>query len=305
MINLFHINHYNIDTSKFDHVLNGSIVSDFENEFCRYVGAEHGCGVNSATNAIFLSLLGKNKTISVPSVIPYVVLNAITLSGNDIDFVDNVDWVGDSYVLHKFNDYKIIDSAQKVERDQFKKEANPEDLMIFSFYPTKPVGSIDGGMIVSNDKSKIDWFRSAVLNGTVFSKNNWERKILFPGWKSYLSSSQAFVAQKNLEKLEDKNKKLDEIRHYYNSELGIDNSSRHLYRISTENRDEFISEMRNREIICGIHYTPMHLNPVYCKNSLTLEKSEDVGFKTVSIPFHEMLTDSEISYIIKCCKELL
>ena len=197
MINLFHINHYNIDTSKFDHVLNGSIVSDFEKEFCKYVGADYACGVNSATNAIFLSLLGKEQTVSIPSIIPYVVLNAITLGGNNIRFTDDVDWVGDSYILHRFEDYKIIDSAQKVERDQFKKEANPEDLMIFSFYPTKPVGSIDGGMIVSNDKSKIDWFKSAVLNGTVFSKNNWEREILFPGWKSYLSSSQAFIAQKN------------------------------------------------------------------------------------------------------------
>ena len=305
MINLFHINHYNIDTSKFDHVLNGSIVSDFESEFCKYVGADYGCGVNSATNAIFLSLLRKEQTVSVPSIIPYVVLNAITLGGNNINFTDDVDWVGDSYILHRFEDYKIIDSAQKVERGQFKKEANPEDLMIFSFYPTKPVGSIDGGMIVSNDKSKIDWFKSAVLNGTVFSKNNWEREILFPGWKSYLSSSQAFVAQRNLEKLEDKNAKLDNIRNQYNLELGLENTSRHLYRISTENRDEFIKKMRSRKITCGIHYKPMHLNKIYCKDGIVLERSEEEGCKTVSIPFHEMLTDSEVSYIIKCCKELL
>ena len=304
MINLFNINHYTIDTSTFDHVLNGSVVSDFENKFCEYVGAKYGCGVNSATNAIFLSLLDKDQTVTVPSVIPYVVLNAILLSGNSIKFEDNTSWVGDSYVLHRFEDYKIIDSAQKVERGQFKKEADPQDLMIFSFYPTKPVGSIDGGMIVSNDKSKIDWFRSAVLNGTIFSKNNWEREILFPGWKSYLRSSQAFIAAKNLEKLDSKNRRLDNIRDFYNSELDLENTSRHLYRLSVENRKRFISGMKERKIVCGIHYPAMHLNPVYCKKEKSLPLSEEHSIKTVSIPFHEMLTDSEVSYIIKSCKEL-
>ena len=111
---------------------------------------------------------------------------------------------------------------------------------------------------------------------------------------------------KNLEKLEDKNLKLDEIRSKYNLELGLDNTSRHLYRISVKNRDDFIYEMRNRKITCGIHYKPMHLNPVYCKESIpiSLKRSENIGTTTVSIPFHEKLTDSEISYIIKSCKEL-
>ena len=166
MIKLFNINNYVIDTSKFNNVLNGEIVYKFENEFAKYVGAKYACGVNSATNAIFLSLLNKSTEINVPSIIPPVVLNAILLSGNSIKFQDNVDWVGGSYTLKEFEDYKIIDSAQKVEKNQFKKEANENDLMIFSFYPTKPVGGIDGGIIVSNDKLKIDWFRKAVMNGT-------------------------------------------------------------------------------------------------------------------------------------------
>ena len=32
--------------------------------------------------------------------------------------------------------------------------------MFFSFYPTKPVGSSDGGIIVSNDKAKIDYLKT-------------------------------------------------------------------------------------------------------------------------------------------------
>ena len=46
---------------------------------------------------------------------------------------------------------------------RFKKEANDEDLMIFSFYPTKPVGSSDGGIIVSNDFEKIRWLSPSIV----------------------------------------------------------------------------------------------------------------------------------------------
>lgn len=305
MINLFNINHYTIDTSEFDHVLNGSIVKKFEEEFAEYVGAKYSCGVNSATNAIFLSLLGKNEKVSIPSIIPPVVLNAILLSGNKIDFKDDIGWVGGSYVLHEFNDYKIIDSAQKVERNQFKSEANPEDIMIYSFYPTKPVGSIDGGMIVSNDKDKIDWFKKAVLNGTSSSNESWGRKIHFPGWKSYLSSSQAKIALENLKKLDIKQRRLSEIRAHYNESLGYSNTSSHLYRINSNSRDKFIASMKEKGIVCGIHYAAMHLNEVYNFDSYILPLSEDASNKTVSIPFNEMLTDREVEYIIKCCKELV
>ena len=207
-------------------------------------------------------------------------------------------------MLHEFDNYKIIDSAQKVERNQFKKEANPEDLMIFSFYPTKPVGSIDGGMIVSDDKCKIDWFQKAVLNGTSKSSKSWEREIHFPGWKSYLSSSQAKIALENLKKLDNKNKRLDEIRNWYNSCLGLDNTSFHLYRALVDNRHGFIEHMRNRGITCGIHYRASHLYETYNKNKLILPLSEDVDKRTVSIPFHEKLTDNQVEYIIECFREV-
>jgi hypothetical protein len=100
-------------------------------------------------------MLNKNTIVNIPSMIPPVVCNAILTSGNKINFIDDINWIGDSYILHKFKDYKIIDSAQKVNQNQFIEEANDEDLMIFSFYPTKPIGSSDGGIIVSNDYNDI------------------------------------------------------------------------------------------------------------------------------------------------------
>jgi len=203
MVKLMHVNDYLIDTSQFRPLLNDKIVEDFEQTIANFVGAKYAVSIHSATMAIFLSLLEQEKTtVQIPCIIPPVVPNAILTSGHNISYSDDINWVGQSYILHEFDNYKIIDSAQQLDKDQFKNQANDSDLMIFSFYPTKPVGSIDGGMIVSNDKAKIDRLRILSRYGTTFEDNSWERKIVLPGWKMYMNSVQAYVAMENFKKLE-------------------------------------------------------------------------------------------------------
>jgi UDP-4-amino-4,6-dideoxy-L-N-acetyl-beta-L-altrosamine transaminase len=303
MINLFNIENYKINTEEFSHLLHDEIVTEFEEKFCEYVEAKYACSINSATNAIFLTFLGRGITIDVPSVIPPVVCNGIITGGNSVNFVDNTEWVGDSYILHEFEDYKVIDSAQKVERNQFLKEANDQDLMIFSFYPTKPIGSCDGGIIVSNDWDKIQRFKESTLNGMTFSKDNWDRKIKFPGYKMYMNSFQARIAMNNLNKLDEKNEKLAEVRNLYNQKLGLNNQSSHLYRINVNNRDNFASSMKLSGVHTGVHYAALHENEVYCRKPVSLPKSSQEGQTTISIPFHEKLTNQEINYIIEKVKK--
>tara|TARA_R110002096_G_scaffold221235_1_gene410014 strand:+ start:424 stop:1356 length:933 start_codon:yes stop_codon:yes gene_type:complete len=310
MINLFNIENYTIDTSKFDHVLHDSGVIEFEHKFAQFVGAKYACGVNSATSAIYLAMSAMSKNggevynITIPTMIPPVVANAIITSGNRISFYDNVKWVGDSYVLHEFEDYKIIDSAQQLYKDQFAIEANDNDLMIFSFYPTKPVGSIDGGMIVSNDKDKIEWFRQATLNGMGFAKDNWHREIKFPGWKMYMNSIQAYVANKNFDIYEEKLEKLNTIRETYNSTFGLKNTSNHLYRIEVEDNVKAMEKLKSKGIISGIHYSCLHKIPTYRQRE-TLVNSERLESKTLSIPFHEKLEPRDTLAIKSAVMELI
>ena len=122
MINLFNINNYKVDTSQFNNHLHGSIVQDFEKSFAKYVGAKYACSVSSATNAIFLVFEGTQEKVIIPSMLPPVVNNALLKAGCSIEYEDNVEWVGDSYKLHEFTNYKVIDSAQKVKKNQFKIE---------------------------------------------------------------------------------------------------------------------------------------------------------------------------------------
>ena len=305
MIQLFNINTHTIDTSEFSNLLHDEVVIELENKFAQYVGAKYACSVNSATNAIFLSMLNKNTIVSIPSMIPPVVANAIITSGNEVRFHDDVDWVGHSYVLHEFEDYKIVDSAQKLEPNQFMQECNPNDLMMFSFYPTKPLGGSDGGMIVTDDYEKYKWFKSAVLNGMTYANNNWERGISFPGYKFYMSSIQAKIIMNNFENIDKKIRSLGSLVDIYNKELGYENTSNHLYRIEVLDNEKFIKSMKRVGIICGIHYSALHQNSIYNNDRqfLRLPNTERLQKRTVSLPMNENLSFNETEYIIDKVKE--
>lgn len=297
MIKLFNLENYVINTADYTNLLHDGVVKEFEDRFAEYVGAKYACGVNSATNAIFLAFLNKSSTVEVPSIIPPVVCNALLTSGNQIKFVDNVDWVGREYWLGG-----VLDSAQNVERDIYRKNCVNE-LAVFSFYPTKPVGSIDGGMLVSNDKDLIDYFRVLSMNGMEFATNNWYRKNIMPGYKFYLNSVQADIANRNLSKLDEKLEKLSEIREVYNRALGYNNISNHLYRIKVLDNQAYLREMHNHGIHCGIHYNALHLDPVYQTGDVCV-KSAELSKQTVSIPFHEKLSKQEVRYVIDVVKKL-
>ena len=78
----------------------------------------------------------------------------------------------------------------------------------------------------------------------------------------------------------------------------------HLYRITTENNQEFLDMMSKKGIQCGIHYKSTHTDLVY-KDYISdpkksnLPKSEMISKTTVSIPFHEKLSEIDLEFIIK------
>jgi len=305
MINLFNIPNHTLKTSDYNNLLHGKHVVNLEDEISKFVGAKYAVALDSASNCIFLSLLNKKTTIQIPSILPPVVVNSIVNSGNDYTFIDDVNWVGNSYTLADFGDYKIIDSAQKLERDQFSKECSNDDLMVFSFYPTKPLSGCDGGMIVSNDKSKIDYFREMSLNGMGYASNNWEREIKFIGYKMYMSTIQADIILKNFNNYESKLSNISKVKKHYNDSLGLDNYSNHLYTIDIYGRDGFIKYLKGLGITCGIHYKSLHTHPLYNKKQhWNLPLSEEKSKVTMSIPMHENMTVNNAEIIVDEIKKI-
>lgn len=240
----------------------GKTVYELEEEFADYVGSKYAVAVNSCTSAIYLSLIYRRRNeyigaCSIPSMTVPLVANTIIHSGTWLKFRDDTRWVGRSYELEGFD---IIDSAHEVKkRDDWDKNK----LVCYSFYPTKPVCSADGGMICTNDEDAVKWFRSARMYGRAKAetkvKNSWEYTIDFPGWKMNLSDIQAAIALNQLRKLPEIDRLRQGIVNFYNKRLGILNTGLYLYRINVPNRDAFVPWMLDQGIECGVHFAPLHL----------------------------------------------
>jgi len=320
MIQLFNTPKDVIDLKHHDNLLHGSAVKKFEEEFARYVGARHACSFNSASSAIFLALtmvkeswphLLAGRKLAIPSTIPPVVPNAIINAGVDFQFIDNVDWIGHLYTLANLSTFRIIDSAQAVYEQIFQLNADPQDLMIFSFYPTKPIGGLDGGMIVSDDSDKIESLRKMSLNGAGTAVNSWERSVDIIGWKMYMNSIQAQIANQQLDFLFERQASMNHIRDRYNNAFDMKNVPRprtegqkgyHLYRIYVQDNQNCVRRAKGRQIICGIHYRSLHHHPLYgkygCDPDAAFTSSNYEHLHTISIPFHEELGDEDIAKVI-------
>ena len=311
MIQLFNTPNVNIDTSKFSNLLHDKIVKEFEENFCDYVGGKYAVSLNSATNAIFLLFSQfKSQIVYIPSILPPVVANALIHAGCKISFIDETSWVGHSYFMGRRSEDGlsslpiVIDSAQEVKRHLLRNFNNYA--AIYSFYPTKPVGSCDGGMIVTDNYDLAETIRMMSMNGMSFSQNNWEREQHHIGHKMYMNSIQAYIANESLKLLPEKNKRLDEIREQYNDALGLDNKSLHLYRLllkPEDNNKEFINKAKEQGIVCGIHYEALHTKKLFYEtDDLPLPVSEYVSTHTVSMPFHEKLSDEDVKKVINYVK---
>lgn len=306
MIELFNIPNHVIDTSKFSHLLHGDIVSEFEQNFAEYVGAKYACSANSASSLLFMALqrFPKPQIVSIPSTMPIVVPNAVIAAGHRISFYNDIDWVGGCYHLHD----DIFDSAQQVSRNQYADLERDDAIMIFSFYPTKPVSGCDGGIVVSNNKDKIEQLRTLSMNGTTVNADSWRREQTVAGYKMHWTSVQAYIANENLKKLDEKNSRLDQIRSAYNASFDYNNTSRHLYRIRVRSNHGFLQTMQASGIRCGIHYQHCHGKPAFREYEAqvnNLQQSEKESIETVSLPFHEALTDTEVEKIIYNVKRLI
>lgn len=167
----------------------GDQVRAFEREFSSYIGARHGIGVNSATDALFLGLkaleIEPGSEVVTVSNTAVPTVSAIVAAGAIPRFVDIEPgtYLMDTtllpqavstktraiIVVHLFgqcvnmdavlafaaeHDLAVIEDCAQAHGATFRgrRAGSFADLSAFSFYPTKVLGTYgDGGMIVTND----------------------------------------------------------------------------------------------------------------------------------------------------------
>lgn len=286
----------------------GDIVFQMEKQLAEYVGAKHVVALDSCTSALFLSLKWEYQhhevdEVSIPSMTVPLALNAALEAGMKVKLDDRTNWVGKYYDM---NGSCVIDSAHELRRNQYKKLSaeNPDhDLKLcFSFYPTKTIGSADGGAIATDNEAFANWARSAATYGRNQKskyQNSWEYDVDMVGYKRHYTNLQAAIVLEQLHRLDQTNFRRQAIVARYNEAFNRENDSDYLYRINMDNRDKFIQYMKDQGIECGVHFKPLHLMTPFKKLKVQNPDEIERMYKmTVSLPLYDTLTDKEVEYII-------
>jgi len=345
----------------------GPKTHQFEQEFADYLGVKYCAAVSSCTAALHLSMLaagiGPGDEVIVPSMTFCASANAIihtgatpvfadcTLSEMTIDPLDvkrkitsrtkailPVHFHGRPVFVKELQEIArehglfIIDDAAHAIETQYKGEkmGHFADCTCFSFYVTKNMTTVEGGMVATNNKEWADRIKVFALHG--MSKDAWSRysdkgyrhyQVVMPGFKYNMTDMQASIGLHQLRKLEKNWLRRKEIWDIYNSEFKdlplilpapVEENSRHAYHLYavrvTEDtgvsRDDFMQRLHEQKIGTGVHYTALHLHPYYSETygykMGDFPNSEAVGDTTLSLPFSAALTDDDVEDVVRAVR---
>jgi dTDP-4-amino-4,6-dideoxygalactose transaminase len=348
----------------------GPVTKKFEEKFSNYIGCKHAIALNSCTAALHLSLLcngiGKGDEVIVPPITFAATINVVEHVGAKPVFVDieresyNIspekileaitpntkavipvhlgglpcDMKEIQNIVHEQNLILIEDAAHAVGAEYNSKKigsfGNPT---CFSFYPTKNITSVEGGMVCLNDDNLAEKIRIFSLHG--ISKHAWQRffkegektyRVIYPGYKYNMTDFNAAVALPQLERIDELIKTRKKYAEIYNDEFEdldlIDlppqkegrKSAWHLYSILLRleklniSRNKFITALDKENVGSGIHYSAIHDEPFYIEKYgkiKGLTRAEYVSERTVSIPLQTSITEDEVYDVIIAVKRVL
>jgi dTDP-4-amino-4,6-dideoxygalactose transaminase len=323
----------------------GDNVIQFENEFASFIGVPYAFGVGSGTEALHIALkafnIGLGDEVITVSHTAVATIAAIRLCGAIPVFVDieqdyftiNPECIKKAITkktkaiiaVHLYGQPADMDSIMKLASEfnlkviedcaqahgakyNGKKVGSIGDAGCFSFYPTKNLGGIgDGGLITARDEligMKIKLLR----------EYGWkERYVSFiEGQNSRLDELQAAILRVKLKYLESDNGRRNKIASQYKVGLGrtdvlipkVRNKTKHvfhLYVIRTKKREQLMDFLSKSSINVLIHYPlPVHLQPAYHKFVTSpLEITEKISHEILSLPIYPELSDEKVNYVIE------
>jgi len=211
----------------------------------------------------------------------------------------------------------------------------PKGTVSYSFYATKNLCTGEGGMLVTDDEDIANKARVLVTHG--MSRNAWNRytkvgtwkyDIEEPGYKYNMFDLQAALGLKQLERLEEMQKKREQIALRYNEAFAsipaleipkvtsyTTNHCWHLYIIKLVperlliGRDQFIIELNNRNVGTSVHFIPVHLMSAYQKRFGYKEgdfpNTENWFNNVISLPLYSGMSDDDADYVIEAVRDIV
>ena len=177
------------------------IVKMFEEEVAEYTGAPYAVSVDSCTNALFLCLKYLNaEEVIVPRKTYLSVPQSVLHAGAKLKF-SNENWQG----IYQLKPYPIWDSAKRFTSGMYI----PGTHMCLSFHIKKHIKIGKGGMILTDNKEAVEWFKKARYEGRS-EKFYKEDDIDMLGWNMYMTPQEAAHGLALMQNIPKHNPDLDE-----------------------------------------------------------------------------------------------
>lgn len=346
----------------------GPILQKFEEKFAQFTGAKYAIGVSNATSALFLSLkslgIGKGDEIIIPDITFVATANAVLQTGATPVFVDveedSINISSDSIIKNINSKTKGIIpvhfAGRSCDMNSISKIARKNNLVViedcahaigarvnkkhvgtfgkvgcFSFYPTKNITTIEGGMIITDSKEIKDYVTSTRNHGLTktlsqrYSKGKpWDYDMLELGYNFRLDEIRSALGLSQLKRI----RKLNGLRRrkyeYYNKNLKNVNgiitpisSSKedhvfHLYIMRVKNnnrisRDRLFNELLKYGIKTSVHYKPLHKFTALKRftNNKDLTNSKKLFGEIITLPFYPNMSKKDQDYIINSISKIM
>jgi len=232
-------------------------------------------------------------------------------------------------IADKHNLAVIEDAAHAIEasRDGIR-PGQLSDAACFSFYATKNITSGEGGAVSTNSEEIAEKLKKLRLHGMSkgaaerYSRRyeHWDMEML--GWKYNMSNIQAALLLNQLENIEKRWQRREQICQMYEEAFEEDSvvtclkvlpnskSGRHLFtiQVAPDKRDEVIKQLEERGIGVAVNFRAVHLLTFYrqtfgCKRGM-YPMAEKIGDSTITLPLYPKLSNEEVQYVIKVVKEV-
>jgi dTDP-4-amino-4,6-dideoxygalactose transaminase len=162
------------------------IVQMFEEEVAEYTGAPYAVSVDSCTNALFLVCKYLEVSeVTIPSQTYLSVPMSIIQAGGEVIF-DKTPLTNHWQGIYQLKPYPIYDSAKRFTSNMYI----PDSFMCLSFHIKKSLGIGKGGMILTDSKESVEWFKKARYEGRS-EKFYKEDNITSMGWNMYMTPQEA------------------------------------------------------------------------------------------------------------------
>ncbi len=230
--------------------------------------------------------------------------------------------------------YVIEDAAHAFPAEyKGRKIGSSKNPVAFSFYATKNITTAEGGMLTGEEEF-VEKARIISLHG--MSHDAWKRydksgswyyEVIYPGFKYNMTDIQAAIGLAQLKRVDYFQKRRREIVRAYNEafksqealELPAErpevSHAWHLYvlrlnlNVLSIGRDQFIEELKIRNIGTSVHFIPIHLHPYYSNKYGYKPEDFPIAYsnylRILSLPLYPRMTDEDVADVIEAVLDIV